>query len=120
MEQKKMKIAFPSNDRRHVEEHFGHAKEFVFCTLENGKVEATEYVTPPAHAPGVIPAFVHEQGASAIITGGMGGMAVDIFKGHGIDVILGATGTIEENLETFIKGDLESTGSVCDHSHDHS
>ena len=68
-------------------------------------------------APGVIPKFVGEQGADVIITGGMGGMAVDLFKQQNIEVILGAAGTISENLADFIKGNLESTGSVCDHQH---
>ena len=53
-----------------------------------------------------------------IITGGMGGMAVNLFKEKGVDVILGATGSIDENLNTFVSGDLASTGSVCDHSHE--
>lgn len=113
-----MKIAFPTNDRSNVEEHFGHAKEFAFYVVENGKVSSSEYMTPPPHAPGVIPEFVHSQGADVIITGGMGGMAVNLFKEKGVEVILGATGSIDENLNTFVSGDLASTGSVCDHSHE--
>ncbi|MBI9100273.1 MAG: dinitrogenase iron-molybdenum cofactor, partial [Spirochaetaceae bacterium] len=50
-------------------------------------------------------------------TGGMGGMAVNLFKEQNIDVILGAKGTIEDTLKTYLEGELASTGSVCDHSH---
>ena len=114
---KDMKVGFPTNDRVHVEEHFGHAKEFAFVTVNNGKVEKTEYATPPPHAPGVIPKFVKDQGATAIITGGMGGMAVIIFKEKGIEVILGARGSIEEVLQFYLEGNLESSGSACDHDH---
>ncbi len=113
-----MKVAFPTNDRTTVEEHFGHAKEFAFAEVKDGKVNTTEYVTPPPHAPGVIPEFVKAQGATAIVTGGMGGMAVQMFKDFGIDVILGAKGSIDEALSFYISGNLESTGSVCDHTHD--
>ncbi len=111
------RVAFPTNDRVKVEEHFGHAKEFAFANVKNGKVVSTEYMTPPPHAPGVIPAFVGKQGATVIITGGMGGMAVNLFKEQNIDVILGATGSIEETLQTYISGELTSTGSVCNHQH---
>ena len=114
MNQNKTKIAFPSNDRVHVEEHFGHAREFAFISIEDGAEQSREYKTPPPHAPGVIPAFVHQEGAGAIITGGMGGMAIDLFKGHGIEVILGASGTIDDNLKTYLTGDLESKGSACE------
>ena len=117
METKNMRIAFPTNDRIMVESHFGHAKEFAFVNIKDGAVADTDFITPPAHAPGVIPKFVGEQGADVIITGGMGGMAVDLFKQQNIEVILGAAGTISENLADFIKGNLESTGSVCDHQH---
>lgn len=113
-----MKIAFPTNDRVTVEEHFGHAKEFAFALVEDNEVVSTDYIVPPPHAPGVIPEFVKNQGATAIITGGMGGMAVNIFKDNGIDVILGASGSIEESLKVYMAGNLKSTGSVCDHHQD--
>lgn len=115
--EKDLKVAFPTNNRVDVEEHFGHAKEFAFVVVKDGTVVDTEYVVPPAHAPGVIPEFVKDQGATAIITGGMGGMAVNIFKENGIEVILGAKGSIEESLKVYMEGNLESTGSACDHSH---
>lgn len=111
------KVAFPTNDRTHVEEHFGHAKEFAFVLVKGDRVESTEYVVPPAHAPGVIPQFVKDQGAELIISGGMGGMAVNLFKDYGIEVILGASGSIEHSLGIYLSGNLESTGSVCDHHH---
>lgn len=112
-----MRVAFPTNDRNQVEEHFGHAKEFAFANVKNGKVISTEYLTPPPHEPGVIPKFVGENGATAIITGGMGGMAVNLFKEQNIEVILGARGTIDEMLQTYVGGDLASTGSACEHTH---
>ena len=68
-----MRVAFPTNDRNQVEEHFGHAKEFAFANVKGGKILSMEYLTPPPHEPGVIPKFVGEKGATAIITGGMGG-----------------------------------------------
>lgn len=114
-----MRVAFPTNDRIHVEEHFGHAREFAFFNVKNGEILGTEYLTPPPHAPGVIPAFVGDNGATAIITGGMGQMAVNLFKERGVEVILGAQGTIEETLAVYIEGELASTGSVCNHDHDH-
>lgn len=117
MENYDMRVAFPTNDRTNVEEHFGHAKEFAFANVKDGKVISTEFITPPPHEPGVIPAFVGEKGATAIITGGMGGMAVNLFKQQGIEVILGAKGTIEEMLQTYIGGNLESSGSACAHEH---
>jgi len=113
------RVAFPTNDRETVSAHFGHCRYFAFANIENGEVISTDFVEPPAHAPGVFPKFLGEQGANVIITGGMGKAAVDMFNAQNIEVILGADGTIEENLKTYLTGGLYSRGSVCDHSHDH-
>ena len=110
-----MLIAIPSNDGTTVEEHFGHCRQFVLVKTEDGSEVSRDSVAPPEHAPGVFPAFLAEKGAEVIITGGMGARAVGLFKQNGIDVILGASGSIDANLAEFLKGDLASTGSSCTH-----
>ena len=49
----------------------------------------------------------------------MGAHAIEIFNENNIEVITGATGSIEENVKLYIDGKLESSGSVC-HNHEHS
>lgn len=112
-----LRIAFPTNDRLNVEEHFGHCSEFKILNTKDGKVTSEEFLTPPPHEPGVLPRFLGEQKITTIITGGMGAMAINLFKVQDIDVILGATGSITENLNTFLDGQLASTGSACSHHH---
>lgn len=112
-----LKIAFPTNDRTNVEEHFGHCAEFKIVNTKDGKVVSEDFITPPAHEPGVLPRFLGEHKVSTIITGGMGAMAINLFKTQNIDVILGANGSITENLNVFLEGQLESTGSACNHDH---
>jgi len=106
-------IAIPSNDGETVEEHFGHCRQFVLITTQDGKEVSRGMAVPPEHAPGVFPAFLAEQGADVIITGGMGGRAVSLFKEQNIDVILGARGQISDTVRIFLEGELESKGSEC-------
>lgn len=112
---KELTIAIPSNDGETVEEHFGHCRKFVMVNTLDGKEVSRSSIDPPAHAPGVFPSFLAEQGADTIITGGMGGHAVSLFKEHNIDVILGAAGSISDTLKVFLDGKLESSGSICSH-----
>ena len=114
------KIAFPSNDRNNVEEHFGHCKEFVIYNIKNGEVASIEHIIPPAHVPGSLPKFLSELNATTIITGGMGAMAINLFKENNIEVILGANGLILDNLKSYLDNDLISTGAACAHDHGHS
>ncbi len=47
-------------------------------------------------------------------------MAVNLFKQHKIDVLLGAKGRIDVNLSEYLGGFLTSQGSMCEHdSHTH-
>lgn len=112
-----MKIAVAS-DRGLVTGHFGHCEHFNIFNSENGKVVSTEIVLNPGHKPGFLPNFLNDMGVNVIISGGMGGGAVDIFNEKGIEVIVGATGAAQEAAEMYLTGVLKSTGSVC-HEHEH-
>ena len=50
----------------------------------------------------------------------MGQRAIDLIKGNGGQVILGASGDIEDVLAVYLEGSLYSKGSACaHHHHDH-
>lgn len=121
IEQKEIKkIAFPTSDKVTVDGHFGHTKEFVIYTIKATDIIEVVYVTPPPHKPGVLPQFLGEKGVDVIITGGMGRMAVELFQKQSIDVVLGAKGRIDVNLNEYLGGFLTSQGSICDHEQGHS
>lgn len=108
-------VAIPTSDRATVDQHFGHTKEFALYVVKNGQIEDVNYITPPKHEPGVLPQFLAAEGAHVIITGGMGQKAITLFKQNNIDVILGAEGSIDKNMNDYLKGVLESFGNGCDH-----
>ena len=117
MDKVELRIAFPTNDRENVEEHFGHCKEFSIFTVKGNEIVEKEYITAPPHQPGLLPKFLGEQKVTTIITGGMGQRAIDLFKAQDIEVVLGAVGRVEVNLNEFMGGNLISSGSACTHDH---
>ena len=71
---------------------------------------------PPPHEPGVLPAWLHDLGASVIIAGGMGGRAIDLFKQNSINVIIGAPALEPEELvKSYLNNTLATGANVCDH-----
>ena len=115
-----LRVGFPTNDGVTVEEHFGHCEKFAVYTIEEGKIVKKEFLTAPEHAPGVFPRFIAENNINVVITGGMGQRAIDLIKGNGGQVILGASGNIEDVLAVYLEGSLYSKGSACaHHHHDH-
>lgn len=112
-----MKIAVAS-DGQMVTEHFGHCEGFNLFDTENNQIISQEFIPNPGHRPGFLPVFLHEKGTKVIISGGMGGGAVELFSEKGIKVITGATGDAKTAANSYLQGTLKSTGSVC-HEHQH-
>lgn len=98
--------------------HFGHCETFIFFETADGKIVSETPIPNPGHRPGFLPNFLADHGAEVIISGGMGGGAVDIFNERNVEVIIGVQGDAREAVETYLKGELKSTGSIC-HHHEH-
>lgn len=112
-----MKIAVASEGKM-VTGHFGHCENFNIFDAENGQIVHSESIPNPGHKPGFLPNFLGDMGVKVIISGGMGGGAVEIFNERNIEVITGATGIASDAADKYLKGQLHSTGSVC-HEHQH-
>ena len=98
--------------------HFGHCDSFALLDVDKrGKtIKHSTQLPSPGHQPGVLPSWLHEQGANIIITGGMGSRAVDLFTQNDIEVIMGAMeDTPERIVQSYLEGSLVAGENVCDH-----
>jgi len=112
-----MKIAIPVAGGQ-LCMHFGHCEQFAVLEVDPAAqtVLNSEYLVPPAHEPGVLPRWLHGQGVSVIIAGGMGQRAVQLFTQNGVKVVVGAlVGTPDEIATAYLAGTLEAGDNVCDH-----
>ena len=112
-----LKIAVASEGEK-VTEHFGHCVNFNIFETQNDQIVKNESISNPGHRPGFLPNFLNEMGVNVIISGGMGGGAIEIFNEKGIEVIVGAQGEARAAVTAYLRGELKSTGSVC-HEHQH-
>jgi len=112
-----MKIAIPvANGNLCL--HFGHCETFEILTVDSNKktVVSSESKTPPPHEPGVLPRWLHEQGANLIIAGGMGTRAQQLFMQNEITVLVGAPADTPAHIaEAYLSGALQTGDNVCDH-----
>ncbi len=98
--------------------HFGHCEAFALFDVDDStnEIVGRETVASPGHQPGFLPGWLAEQGASAIIAGGMGSRAVGLFEENHVHVILGAPeGEPEDVVRAFLTGTLAIGENVCDH-----
>jgi ATP-binding protein involved in chromosome partitioning len=112
-----MKIAIPVSAGR-LCPHFGHCEQFALIEIDQttGQPNQPKYLTPPPHEPGVLPGWLHEQGADVIIAGGMGQRAQQLFSQHGIQVVVGVESNTPLELATaYCHGALAPGQNPCDH-----
>ena len=117
-EEKEMLRIAVAGEGKNVTEHFGHCEAFIVFDVENGEIVKEEALPNPGHKPGFLPNYLADRGVNVIISGGMGGGAVDIFNERNVEVIVGASGNAKAAVEKYLRGELKTTGSIC-HEHQH-
>lgn len=100
-----------------VSQHFGHCEGFELVFIEKGQVTKRTMVPNPGHRPGFLPVFLAQKGVDVIIAGGMGASAQQLFRERGIQVLTGVQGEIDQVINSYLKGDLESSDSICTNHH---
>ncbi len=112
-----MKIAIPLTSGQ-LCEHFGHCEQFALIDADktSRQILDNKLLTPPPHEPGVLPQWLHEQGAEVVIAGGMGQRAQQMFTRNGIKVVVGAPGHGPAAVvSAYLDGQLEVGTNPCDH-----
>ncbi|MBU3113456.1 NifB/NifX family molybdenum-iron cluster-binding protein [Clostridium lacusfryxellense] len=115
-----MKIAIP-NKGSLVNQHFGMSKSFVIATIEDKKVLSFEEIsaTELSHQHQGLADLLKNQGATVVITGGIGGGAISGLEQNGLQVIKGASGEYKKVLDEYINGTLENKDVTCNHHGEH-
>ena len=104
-----------------VAQHFGHAPYFVVLDVDAAEVSGVQCLANPfleGHQPGQIPQFISDQHAEVMLSGGMGGRAIQFFNQFGIDAASGAAGTVAEAVADYLDGRL-SGAAPCANSEAH-
>ena len=108
-----------------VGQHFGRCPYFAFVDIEGKEIKGINVIVNPffaGHEVGQVPGFIHEQGADVMLSGGMGGRAIQFFTQFGIDTATGANGTVKQAVTEFLAGKLRGTAPCAEsveHGHGH-
>lgn len=112
-----MKIAIPVAHGK-LFSHFGHCPAFAIIDVDEETksiISCTEIPSPP-HEPGLLPAWLAEQGVNIIMAGGIGARACDLFTEKNIKVISGVPAASPEALvQDYLDEKLETGANICDH-----
>ena len=96
-----------------MDQRFGRCPYFLIIDSETGSFEAVANVAAGAMGGAGIQAAqsISGKNVKAVITGNVGPNAFQTLSAAGIQIIVGASGTIREAIEKFKKGELRNTGA---------
>ena len=115
-----MRIAV-SHENGEVFQHFGHTEEFKIYEVEDGSVVSTEILGSDGSGHSALAALLDSQNIDVLICGGIGGGAQAALSERGIELCAGASGSADEAVAAYLRGELINTGANCDHhGEDHS
>lgn len=123
-----MKVCVPSAKNGGLEDlvgqHFGMVPVYTVLDTETDDVQIVENTSQHNGGVGLPPELLSNAGVDIMLCGGLGTKAVNMFSEFGIEVFVGAQGTVETAISDWKDGNLESPNSenVCqghDHDHDH-
>lgn len=122
-----MKVCVPSASngglKDNVGQHFGMVPTYTVLNVENDSVEIVENTSQHNGGVGLPPELLSKVGVNIMLCGGLGKKAVNLFTEFGIDVFIGAQGTVESAINDWKEGNLvkPTSENVCqghDHGHD--
>ena len=113
-----IKIAVPTDDGVTISHHFGQAKQFKVCTIENNQVVDTELREKASHlhgdhshADGIHPGQLMVtliSDCSVLLSGGMGTPAFNKARAAGLEVVLTAVHSIDDAITAYLAGTLKN------------
>lgn len=112
-----MRYAVPITDGK-LAAHFGHCRHFALFDVDDMTKVITrkEIIASPGHQPGLLPAWLADEGVSVVIAGGMGSRAQALFMENRIEVVVGVHGDDPEDIVlAHTKGKLIAGDNICDH-----
>jgi predicted Fe-Mo cluster-binding NifX family protein len=111
-----VKIAVPTRDGV-VDDHFGHCAYYtIFAVEADGSLSSTTLPSPEGcGCKSNIASVLQAEGVRVMLAGNMGAGAKNVLERHGIKVIRGQRGEVEQLVRDYLAGQVHDSGEACDH-----
>lgn len=111
-----IKNAIPTQDDV-VDDHFGHCDHYTVFTVDNKSIISSERLDSPqgCGCKSNIASVMQEMGITIMLAGNMGMGAFNKLSTHGINVVRGCHGNIEDVLKAYLEGSIADSAESCSH-----
>lgn len=110
-------IAIPTQNGM-VDNHFGHCEYYtVFHVNDDNSLAGKERLDSPqgCGCKSDIASVMQEMGITLMLAGNMGMGAYNKLTEHGIGVVRGCSGRVEDVLRLYLDGIISDSGDACGH-----
>ncbi len=127
-----MKICIPTIGNKGLDEfvgeHFGRVPTYTIVNLDTDEIKVIPNTSEHMGGIGYPPEIMAREGVDILVCRGLGRRAINMFEENGIDVYIGASGTVKDAISAFQQGHLQkaSIGDACgkhafrdQHHHEH-
>lgn len=90
-----------------VDEHFGRAPTYTIVDIDTNEVKVIENTSEHMGGQGQPPEIMAREGVNVMVCRGLGRRAIIMFEELGIDVYIGASGTVRDAIDLFKQGKLQ-------------
>jgi len=109
-----MKICIPTIGENGLDdvvgEHFGRVPSYTIINLDTNEVKVIPNTSEHMGGQGQPPQIMAQEGVNVMICRGLGRRAITMFEELGIDVYIGASGTVRDAINAFKSGELQKAG----------
>jgi len=109
-----MKLCIPTLGENGLDnpigEHFGRVPTYTIVDLETNDVKVIPNTSHHMGGQGQPPEIMAKEGVNVMVCRGLGRRAIALFEELGIDVYIGASGTVKDAIDAFKQGKLQKAG----------
>ena len=117
-----MKIAIPTQDNGLIDNHFGHCQFYTIYTVSDEKKVIGITTLPSPQGCGCksnIAPTLHNMGVEIMLAGNMGEGAKNVLRNNNIAVLRGCSGSTDDLVEAYLRGEVKDNGEFCHHHECH-
>ncbi len=111
-----MKVCVPTMGENGLDnlvgEHFGRVPTYTIVDLETDDIKVVPNTSEHMGGRGQPPEIMAKEGVSVMICKGLGRRAITLFEELGIEVYIGASGTVKDAVNAFKQGKLQKAGAA--------
>jgi len=90
-----------------IGEHFGRVPTYTIVNLDTDEVKVVPNTSHHMGGEGNPPEIMLQEGVNVMVCRGLGRRAINMFEEMGIDVYIGASGTVRDAIEAFKQNKLQ-------------